>query len=230
MRTTRTSVPVMAGALMRVPEGDTGRLEAFSDGVFSIAITLLVLEIGVPHIAAGASLWSALGHQWPSYAAYVVSFLVIGIMWANHHTLFGYIAKVDRALIFLNLLLLLVVALIPWPTNLVADYLDRGGEQAKVAVAVYSLVNVGIAAAFSAFWWYANRTGHLLHPDVDRDAARSTVPRFALGIVVYPATVGLAFVSPALTMAVHGGLAVYYAFNQLAIPSAESGSNESQTS
>src|SRR4051795_9183579 len=198
-----------------------GRVEAFSDGVFSIAITLLVLEIGIPRIPEGAALWSALGAEWPSYAAYVVSFLVIGIMWANHHTLFGYIARVDRTLIFLNLLLLMVVALIPWPTSLVADYLDRGGSQARVAVAVYSGVMVLASLMFTIFWWYATRSGRLLDADVDARAARATVPRFALGLAVYPMTVGLAFVSPVLTLAVHGALAVYYAFNQLSVPEAD---------
>jgi uncharacterized membrane protein len=197
---------------------DTNRLEAFSDGVFSIAITLLVLEIGVPHVASGASLWSALGTQWPSYAAYFVSFLVIGIMWANHHTLFSYIARADRTLIFLNLLLLLVVALVPWPTNLVADYLGAGGLDAKIAVAVYGLVNTGISVAFVAFWWYANKAPRLLHENVDKAAARASIPRFALGLIVYPVTVGLAFISPRLTLAIFGALAVYYAFNHVSIP------------
>lgn len=104
---------------------ESGRVEAFSDGVFAIAITLLILEIKVPE-GAGEHLWTALGAQWPSYAAYVVSFLVIGIMWANHHTVFGYVARVDRTLLFLNLLLLLVVAALPWPTALLAEYLREG--------------------------------------------------------------------------------------------------------
>jgi uncharacterized membrane protein len=197
---------------------DTARLEAFSDGVFSIAITLLVLEIGVPHVEGSQSLWSALGDQWPSYAAYVVSFLVIGIMWANHHTLFSYIRLIDRKLLFLNLMVLMVVALMPWPTNLVADYLDVGGSQAKTAVAVYSLVNVAMAAAFTLFWAYATAHPELLDEDVDARGARATLPRFGLGLVLYPVTVALAFVSPVGTMVLHGALAVYYAFNQLAIP------------
>jgi len=212
----------MALGRSRRSRHDPGRVEAFSDGVFSIAITLLVLEIGIPEVAAGESLWPALADQWPSYAAYVVSFLVIGIMWANHHTLFSYIGQVDRTLIFLNLVLLMVVALLPWPTNLVADYLDRGGSQARVAVAVYSGVMVLASLAFTIFWWYATRTGRLLDAGVDANAARATVPRFALGLVVYPITVGLAFVSPVLTLAVHGALAVYYAFTQLSVPDADS--------
>jgi uncharacterized membrane protein len=211
----RTSVPVMA---RHRGLDDTGRLEAFSDGVFSIAITLLVLEISVPHVEGSQSLWSALGKQWPSYAAYVVSFLVIGIMWANHHTLFSFIRLVDRKLLFLNLMILMVVALIPWPTNLVADYLDTGGSQAKTAVAVYSLVNVAMAGAFTLFWWYATGHPELLHEDVDAKAARATLPRFALGLAVYPVTVVLAFVTPIGTMILHGAIALYYAFNQLSIP------------
>ena len=86
---------------------DTARIEAFSDGVFAIAITLLVLDLKVPReLHEGQTLTAALAHQWPSYAAYVVSFLVIGVMWVNHHALFGHLAKVDRVLVFLNLLLL----------------------------------------------------------------------------------------------------------------------------
>jgi uncharacterized membrane protein len=208
-------------ARKRTPDHDPGRLEAFSDGVFSIAITLLVLDIHVPHVAKGASLWPALGDQWPAYAAYVVSFLVIGIMWANHHTLFGYIARVDRTLIFINLWLLLFVGLIPWPTSLVADFLGSGGSQAKAAVAVYGMLNVAMAVAFTVFWWYVTKTQHLLQADVDKTAARASLPRFALGLIVYPITVGLAFVSPDLTLGILGALAIYYGFNQLSIPRIE---------
>src|SRR5690349_1513954 len=102
---------------------EKGRVEAFSDGVFAIAITLLVLEIHVPEIESGRSLWAALGQGWPSYAAYVVGFLVIGVMWLNHHTTFGYIATVNRPLLLLNLLLLMVIVAVPWPVELVARYL-----------------------------------------------------------------------------------------------------------
>lgn len=104
---------------------ESGRVEAFSDGVFAIAITLLVLEIKVPD-DAGDRLWSALGAMWPSYAAYVVTFLVIGVMWVNHHTVFQCIARVDRKLLFLNLILLMGVAALPWPTAVVAEYLREG--------------------------------------------------------------------------------------------------------
>lgn len=196
--------------------GESGRVEAFSDGVFAIAITLLVLEIKVPEGAADR-LWSALGEQWPSYAAYAVTFLVIGIMWVNHHTVFVYIARVDRTLLFLNLLLLMGVAALPWPAGLLAAYL-RDGHASQAAAIVYSAFMVYHALTFQALWWHLTRTGHLFDDRVDRAAARVTRSRFALGSVVYPLTIGIAFVSAPLTLAVHGLLALYYAFNQVPVP------------
>ncbi|MGW7817577.1 TMEM175 family protein [Streptomyces puniciscabiei] len=196
---------------------ESGRVEAFSDGVFAIAITLLILEIKVPKAGEHGGLWHALGAQWPSYAAYVVSFLVIGIMWVNHHQLFSYVARVDRTLMFLNLLLLMVVAAVPWPTAMLAEYL-REDAASHAAAAVYSLVMVAMALAFQALWWHLTRTGHLFEARVDTTAARSTRARFALGSLGYPLTVGLAFVSAPLTLAAHGLLALYYGFNQIAVP------------
>ncbi|MEV0091270.1 TMEM175 family protein [Streptomyces sp. NPDC050738] len=195
---------------------ESGRLEAFSDGVFAIATTLLILEIKVPE-HAGDGLWSALGDQWPSYAAYVVSFLVIGIMWLNHHQIFRFVVRVDRTLMFLNLLLLMTVAALPWPAALMAEYLrDSSGSHA--AAAVYSGLMVVMAVNYHLLWWHLTRTGHLFDDRVDTVAARATIRRFALGGLVYPATVGLSFVSAPLTLAVHGLLAVYYGFNQLPVP------------
>jgi len=196
---------------------ESGRVEAFSDGVFAIAITLLILEIKVPEVEGDESLWGALGHQWPSYAAYVVSFLVIGIMWVNHHQVFSYVVRVDRPLMFLNLLLLLVVAAVPWPTAMLAEYLREEGTS-HVAAAVYSIVMVAMALSFQALWWHLTRTGHLFDERVDNAAARHTRARFALGTLAYPATVGLAFVSAPLTLAAHGVIAVYYGFNQVPVP------------
>ncbi|MEV6837013.1 TMEM175 family protein [Streptomyces sp. NPDC051133] len=196
---------------------ESGRVEAFSDGVFAIAITLLVLDIKVPRAGEHGGLWQALGAQWPSYAAYVVSFLVVGIMWVNHHQLFSYVARVDRTLMFLNLLVLMVVAVVPWPTAMLAEYL-REDTASHVAAAVYSLVMVTMALAYQALWWHLTRTGHLFDARVDVTAARATRARFALGSLGYPLTVGLAFVSAPLTLAAHGLLALYYGFNQVPVP------------
>src|SRR6476660_4703305 len=104
----------------------TERTETFSDGVFAIAITLLVLQIGVPKPGSG-SLARALGEQWPAYASYLVSFFTIGIIWINHHAVFASLERSDRGLLLLNLLLLAWVALIPWPTDLIAEYMREGG-------------------------------------------------------------------------------------------------------
>ncbi|HMG65342.1 MAG TPA: TMEM175 family protein, partial [Streptosporangiaceae bacterium] len=156
---------------------------------------------------------------WPSYAAYVVTFLIIGIMWANHHTVFGFVATVDRVLLFLNLLLLMVCSALPWAAGLVAGYLDgpdRGA--AAIALAVYGGFMVAHALTFGALWWWLTRTGHLFDARVDVEAARRTRPRFALGSVVYPVLLGLSFVSAPLTLALHGLVAVYYGFNQLPVP------------
>src|SRR4051812_48848241 len=119
-----------------------GRLEAFSDGVMAIAITLLTLDLPVPTPentdGPWHGLWSALGHDWPKLAAYVVSFAIIGIIWVNHHGLMNRVAVIDRTLLFINLLLLLVVAAIPWSTSLFAEFLLEGGTDAHVAAAVFS--------------------------------------------------------------------------------------------
>jgi uncharacterized membrane protein len=128
-----------------------GRLEAFSDGVFAIAITLLVLEIPVPHVERGR-LSDALLDQWPVYAAYVVSFAIIGIIWINHHAVFGSIERVDRGLLFLNLNLLLWVALIPWPTSLLAEYMQAGGSDERAAALVYASTMTLMGASFGGLW------------------------------------------------------------------------------
>jgi uncharacterized membrane protein len=192
---------------------ETGRVEAFSDGVFAIAITLLVLEIHVPEVEEGRSLWSALGDGWPSYFAYVVGFLIIGVMWLNHHTTFGRIARVDRPLLLLNLLLLMTIAVVPWPVDLVARYLDRG-SQASVAVAVLGLLMTAMSIAFTLFWQYATRHPELLEPGVDANSLQRGRLRFALGLAAYPALTLLSFVSAPLALGLHGVLALYYAFDQ----------------
>lgn len=190
------------------------RLHAFSDGVFAIAITLLVIEIHVPEAEEG-DLWRALLEQWPSYAAYAVTFAIIGIMWVNHHALFGFVARIDRPLLFLNLLLLLFVALLPFPTALLARYLSSQGD-ASVAAAVYSANMLGCAIAFNLLWRWIVRDARLVHAHIDVEAARARNRRFALGILVYAATVGVSFVSAVVTLGLHALIAVYYVFDQLA--------------
>lgn len=191
-----------------------GRLEAFSDGVFAIAITLLVLDLTVPKGHPDGELWAALGREWPSYFAYLVSFLVIGIIWVNHHTVFEKVRAVDRAVLFANLALLLFVSVIPFPTRLVAEYLTSSAD-ARVAVAIYSTTMLATGLSYGALWLVITRDAGLLHAHLDRAAQRAAIRRFGLGNVVYLLTIGLSFLNPVATLAVHGAIAVYYCFDQL---------------
>ncbi|EFL14029.1 predicted protein [Streptomyces sp. C] len=191
-------------------------MEAFSDGVFAIVITILVLELKVPE-EQGSELWHGLWEQWPHYAAYIVSFLIIGVMWVNHHTIFSHLKRVDRPLLFLNLLVLMVVSVIPYTTNVLAEHLTDG-KSANVAAILYSAWTVVYALAFLAFWWYVTRVGHLFHETVDKEGARATRVRFGLGAVAYPLTVVLSFFSAPLTLVAHFLIALYYAANQIPIP------------
>jgi uncharacterized membrane protein len=197
----------------------TERLEAFSDGVFAIAITLLVLTLVVParDTLHGESLVAVLGQQWPAYSAYLVSFLVIGIIWINHHTMFDRVRKVDRLVLFANLALLLVVSVIPFPTRLLAEYLTAG-DDARTAAAVYSGTMVAMSVAYSLLWLAITRDAQLLHGDLDPITGRAALRRFGIGGIFYLGTVGLSFVSPIATLAVHGALAVYYCFDHLPAP------------
>ena len=145
---------------------ETSRLEAFSDGVFAIAITLLVLELHSPELEEGQRLWPALLDEWPQFAAYLTSFAILGIMWVNHHSMFRQIQRADRGLMFLNLLLLLWATLLPFPTSLFAEHLEDDSINANVAAAVYS-TNLTLAAiAFSLIWWHVLRN-HLVDHDMD---------------------------------------------------------------
>src|SRR4051794_29311017 len=195
------------------------RTEAFSDGVFAIAITLLVLDLVVPTHAEAAEhgLAHALASEWPAYFAYLVSFLIIGIIWVNHHGMFDRVRFVDRPVLFANLLLLLTVSLIPFPTRLLADYLTAA-EGSHVAAAVYSATMLAMGLSNALLWALLTRDGRLLHEGIDPHSARVALRRFAVGNVFYLGTIGLSFVNATLTLAVHGALAIYYCFDQLPVP------------
>ena len=139
------------------------RLEAFSDGVLAIAITLLVIEIRPPELHQGEQIAHALWTQWPSYVAYLVSFLTIGVIWLNHHRIFDQVVRVDGPLLLLNLNLLLWTALIPFPTAVVAEHLGSAGEAARTASALYSGVLLLMGLAFGALFAWVTHTDRLLH-------------------------------------------------------------------
>ncbi len=189
-----------------------GRLEAFSDGVFAIAITLLVLTIPQPN--SYRHLTDALADQWPAYAAYLVSFAVIGIMWLNHHTVLDHFARIDRNLVYLNLALLATVVLIPYPTQVFGEALERG-EGERVAAVFYSLVMTVNSVAWAALWLYGSSRRRLLDAAFPEEQRRTATVAFTSGTVIYLGTVVIGLLNAYVCLAVHGALAIYYALDPL---------------
>lgn len=173
----------------------TGRLEAFSDGIFAIAITLLVLEINVPE-SAFEDLWKGIADQWPSYLAYATSFLTIGGMWLAHHGIFRRLASADGMVMRVNLLLLMLVSFLPFPTKLVAEAINQTTAAERAAVIFYGLVLLSISVVVGALWRYIAGHRDLLEPDVTDDDVRAiallTTPNMGFYVVV----VALALVAP----------------------------------
>jgi uncharacterized membrane protein len=184
----------------------TGRLEAFSDGVFAIAATLLILEIGVD--TSRGNLGKQLADIWPAYLAYVTTFLVIGIIWINHHHCVSLMRRVDRPFLFINLLLLLTVSFMPFPTKLVAQYLQKPDE--REAVIAYTATLTVMAIIYNIWWRYA-RTNRRLIADRTTDAALEGVDRaFNPGVPLYGITLAVAFVSPIASVLITLAIAVFY--------------------
>jgi TMEM175 potassium channel family protein len=189
----------------------TGRLESFSDGVIAVAITLLVLNIAVPPPATTHHLGHALANQWPIYAAYVTSFITIGIIWINHHVMIGRLARPDHSILMLNLVLLLTVAVIPFGTALLASYLKQG-QGDKLAAAVYGGILLAMALAFATL----NRQillkrPHLLERELSLEYRRRVLARSVSGVVPYVIATALAAVSPYATLIIAAVLALFYA-------------------
>ena len=185
---------------------ETSRVEAFSDGVFAIAITLLILEIKVPAVGSG-SLSRELIRQWPSYLSFLISFTFIGIMWINHHRLFTHIARCNDALLILNLLLLLGVTFVPFPTAVLATHLGQAGHRA--ALILYNATYVFIAVCFNLLWAYAS--SRLLPKDVDREAVQRISRQYAFGPLLYLVCLGLSWWSTAASLALNFALACFFA-------------------
>lgn len=168
--------------------------------MFAIAITLLIIEIGVPHVGEFESLFEDLVHLWPSYLGYAISFLVIGTVWANHHNRFRLISRSDHILLFLNILFLMCVAFIPFPTALLAEYI-RDDLHRITAVAVYSGTLAVTAVFFTLLWLYAAGNHRLVHRELDPSLLRAMARRYVLGTILYILAFALAFVSPAASLA-----------------------------
>lgn len=193
---------------------EAGRLEALSDGVFAIAMTLLVLGIPI-HTRDQLTPRTDIVHlvlidhwAWLSFVTYIVSFLTILVMWLNHHSLCQYIARIDRYFIIANGLLLLMMVFVNYPTALVANFVGTSGG--TFAAAVYSGTMVIIALIYRALWWRAK--GPLLASDVDPAEVEQITRQYRFGPLLYLAAFGLAFLNPYLSVALNAGLAIYFVF------------------
>ncbi len=202
---------------MPAHEKETLRAEAFSDGVFAIAITLLVLDLKVPKPADlhGATLARKLAEEWPALLAYFTSFVTILVMWVNHHVMFGRIRRSDNLFLFLNGFLLLLVTFVPFPTSLAATYIRDAGLKpgdARTAGLVYAGTYVVIAIAFNLLWHYAARGRRLVDPHLPEARIREISWQYAPGIPAYLAAGALAFYSVWATVGLCLLLAVFFAF------------------
>ena len=187
---------------------ETQRIEAFRRGVFAIAITLLIIEIGVPHVTGDESLSEALGDLWHSYLAYVLSFVMIGIYWANHHSLFRLFVRTDHYFLMLNVFFLMTIAFLPFPTAVLGEYLDNA-EQRDTAVTLYALGLLLPAFGWFAVWMYANVGGHVderLAPEY----VRFLTGQYALSNVLYASALAISFVNPWVALVIVVGLTLLY--------------------
>jgi uncharacterized membrane protein len=191
----------------------TSRVEAFSDGVMAIAITLLVLDLKLPTTTdvSKGGLLDALLVRWPTYAAYLAAFLTIGIIWLNHHTLIAKIGRFDARLHWLNLVLLLGVATLPFPTSLVAEYVGNGGPNASVATAAYGLCATLMALPWSFMWRHLRDHPELLESGYDAAYASAEMRRGGIGVPIYAAATIVSLIRPLLALGLYAGIAVLYA-------------------
>ena len=190
----------------------TNRLEAFSDGVIAVAITLLVLTITPPAATSADGVWGKLGDDWPQFAAYAVSFLTIGIIWINHHGMISRLRVANHSILVLNLLLLMTIVILPFTTELLAQDLRSGGSAENAAAAIYSGALLLMSFAFSVINRYVLLNHHdLLRVALPLEERRLILQRAVVGLVPYAVATAVAFVAPMITVLICAVVAVIYA-------------------
>jgi uncharacterized membrane protein len=182
----------------------TTRLEAFSDGVFAIAATLLILNVA----ESGSPLSHALLSIWPSYVAYAVSFMTIGVIWINHHMVMDQVGRVDRLFLLINVAFLMLIAFIPFPTRLLAQHITSEG--ARAAAISYGITLTITAILFNVMWRYAAHRGRLLRADADARVVQGIGRSYLAGPITYFAATLVALVSPLLGAALFAAIALFY--------------------
>jgi len=188
---------------------ETARLETFSDGVFAIAITLLIIEVHVPAREHAETLGHELLRLWPSYIGYLTSFLTIGVMWINHHYVFELIDRVDRTMLLLNTLLLMLIAFVPFPTAVLAQFVETGG--ARSAAVLYGATLTLTAMTYFAWWRYASAGRRLIDERVPDEVIGDITRAYTPGAVLYGGAALVAFLQPWVSAALYLGIAVFYA-------------------
>ena len=192
-----------------------GRLYALIDGVFAIALTLLVLDL--PRPAHSTQLLNDLLLAWPSYVAYLVSFVTIGILWIEHHGMMSAVRGINRRFLERTLAFLLFISIIPWPTALAADYADQHVPEARTTAVLYAATMLMMGLSFAWGWRYL-----AAHPELVTEAARPAFPagarRALLGGLVYLVAIAVAFLSPLASFAIDAIVAVYFAASRSNVP------------
>jgi uncharacterized membrane protein len=186
------------------------RLETFADGVFAIAATLLILTVDGAVGGEGIDLGASLTHAWPSYIGYVVSFVTIGIMWVNHHTVMSLVVRVDRRFLLANLGLLMCIAFVPFPTRLVAENIRGAG--AESAALAYGFTLTATAVFFNAVWFYAAAGRRLVRADADSRVVAGISRTYRIGPWIYLGATLVAFASPTASALLYLAIAALYVF------------------
>ena len=189
---------------LSMQSAETARLETFSDGVFAIAATLLILDVRLP---PDGGVTHGLLHIWPSYAAYTLAFVTIGIMWINHHSVFRQIDRVDRTFLTINVLFLMVIAFVPFPTRVLAEHLQHDARSAAFA---YGLTMTVMAAMYGTLWFYAAIGRRLIAPDADQRMISGISRSFRPGVPIYALATLSALLSSWLAFGLYSAIALFY--------------------
>lgn len=195
-------------------EKETVRIENFSDAVFAIAITLLVLDLHVPDanlVKTGTDLFVYLKGEWTSYLAFTLSFISIFILWVNHHKIFKQIYSRNTAIMFANGLILFLVALVSYPTALLARFFD--GEASNIAVAIYTGIFVLINISYNLLWFIASSNKKLLRPGITNSAIKKMRNNYLYGLPTYLIAFGISFQFPAVALGISMILLFFWALS-----------------
>ncbi|WP_319458877.1 TMEM175 family protein [Micromonospora sp. RTP1Z1] len=180
---------------------DSARVEAFSDAVIAIVLTVMAVELLQfgPDTPKDKGLAAALAHEWRSYLAYVITFAIVGQIWLTHHNMWRYVVRVDQMLLVFNLALMLFVAAIPFTANQLSDHLRGTDADQQLSAALYVGTVLGEALFFNLSWWWARRR-NLLHPDLDPRLAKAVARRYRLGPLLYLIAFAVVFIDPILSL------------------------------